>query len=256
MLHRTFKQIVIAIIFFGFWAGISGLVVWATYDPPPVPTPTPKIAKNLEVLETLILSTGLGKADLVGIVNNPNSDAGSVEFEYEFVISAAGEQAPEIIVGQSFILPGDRKIITVLNREVPPGASVALTIKNTQWNFVGADFRAPNIVLVNKPTRIIVGPEADTFQLKGLLANQGDVNFKRVEVTAVGLNDKGKIIGVSNTFLGSLKSLERREFTAQWPLQKGQEVNDIRVRPEVNIFLPDAIQREEGLQDNRDYSGN
>ncbi|MDO8512743.1 MAG: hypothetical protein Q7S57_05710 [bacterium] len=249
--HRTVKQIVIACIFFGFWISLGGLIYWATYTPPDALPPPPKTALPLQVIATKIIATTPGKGDLVGTLRNPNPNAGAVRFKYKFTISATN-QNPQVVTGESFVLPSDQKYLTAFNNDIPTGATASLEISSTEWAFVDSGFAPPEIVLINKPTNIISGPTIDTFQLKGLLANQSNVDYTRVEVTVVGLDAQGEMIGVSKTFMGSFLSAERREFTAQWPLNKGEIVSDFKVVPEVNVFLPDAIQRRQGIQDIRD----
>jgi hypothetical protein len=245
--HRTYKQIVIGTIFFGFWFGLGGLIFWATYTPPAVKPSAAKTAQALQVVATKTIRTSGGKADLVGIIKNPNPNAGSVLFAYKFLVARSG-QTTQTVEGESFILPSAQKYLISFGQDVPDGAEVSLEIGSTQWNFVDSNFSPPDLVLINKVTNIIPGTTTDTYQLKGLMANQSSVDYTKVIVTAIGLNDKGEIIGISNTFMGSLVSLERREFTAQWPLQKGVQVADIKVFPEVNVFSPSAVQQRTGTQ--------
>ena len=249
--HRTIKQIVIGCIFFGFWGSLAGLIFWLTYTPPAALPPPPKTALPLQVVATKIIATTPGKGDLVGTLRNPNPNAGAVRFKYKFTIAAAN-QNPQVVTGESFVLPSDQKYLVAFNNDIPAGATASLEVSNPEWVFVDSGFAPPEIVLINKPTNIISGPTIDTFQLKGLLANQSNVDYTRVEVTVVGLDAQGQMIGVSKTFMGSFLSAERREFTAQWPLNKGVIVSDLKVVPEVNVFLSDAIQQRQGIQDIRD----
>lgn len=250
--HRTYKQIVIGTIFFGFWIGLGGLIFWANYTPPPKDNTSVKKAQALQVVSTKTIHTSDSKADLVGIVKNPNANAGSILFKYKFLINRSG-QTTGTIEGESFILPGAQKYLVSFGQNVPSDAEISLEIGNTEWNFVDSTFSPPDLVLINKVVNIIPGSSIDTYQLKGLIANQSSVDYTKVVVTAVGYNDKGEMIGISNTFMGSLVSLERREFTAQWPLQKGAQVSDVKVFPEVNVFSPGAVQQREGAQqDTRD----
>lgn len=241
----------IAILFFSFWGGVGSLVVWATRESPPAPTPTPRAAKPLEVASTAVLPTADGHADIIGLVKNPNGDAGASRVRYQFTIRVEGS-AVRTIDGETYILPGRQKYVAAFNEEVPPGpASAELTVEQPAWTFVGSDFRNPALVLVNRSQRVLPG-NPDIFEMKGLLANEGDVDYLRVEVTAVGLDARGEIVGIGYTFLGSLLALERREFTAQWPLPKGTEVTQILVLPDVNIFRADAVQQRQGTLDIRD----
>lgn len=249
--HRTYKQIVIGTIFLGFWLGLGGLIFWANYTPGTEVAPPQKTAEPLQVIATKSIHTSDTKADLVGIVKNPNPNAGSVRFIYRFLVKKGG-QITQTIDGESFILPGAQKYLISFGQSIAEDAEISLEINSTQWNFVDSNFSSPNLVLINKVTNIIPGTTTDTYQLKGLMANQSNVDYTKVFVTVIGLNDKGEIIGISNTFMGSLVSLERREFTAQWPLQKGAQVFDVKVFPEVNVFSSGAVQQREGTLDVRD----
>jgi len=249
--HRTYKQIVIGTIFCGFWLGLGGLIFWANYTPSSARPPAAKTAQALQVVSTKTIRTSGSKADLVGIIKNPNPNAGSVRFTYKFLMKRGG-QITQTIGGESFILPSAQKYLISFGQDVSEDTEISLEIGSTQWNFVDSTFSPPDLVLINKITNIIPGVDADTYQLKGLVANQSSVDYTKVVVTAIGLNDKGEIVGIGNTFMGSLVSLERREFTAQWPLQKGVQISDVKVFPEVNVFSPGAVQQREGAQDVRD----
>jgi len=249
--HRTYKQIVIGTIFCFFWISVGGLIFWATYTPPSARPPAAKVAQALQVVSIKTIHNPGSKADLVGIIKNPNSDAGSVRFTYKFLVKRGG-QVTQTIDGESFILPSAQKYLISFGQNVSDDAEVSLEIGTTQWNFVDNTFTPPDLVLVNKISNVIPGTSSDTYELKGLVANQSSVDYTKVIVTAIGYNDKGEIIGISNTFMGSLVSLERREFTAQWPLLKGVQIADVKVFPEVNVFSPGAVQQKEGIQDTRD----
>jgi hypothetical protein len=251
MHHRTKKQIVIALIVFMFWGGVIGAGVWATREPPARPTPTPQTFSAPEVASVTVLRTSAGKADVVGLVKNPNADAGARSLRYEFVLSVDGA-AVRTIPGETYVLPGRQKYVSALNQDVPPGRVTAeLRLKDPQWVAVESGFRAPSIVLVNSSRRTVPGPPP-VQEIKGLLANESDVDYLRVEVTVVGVDPKGDVIGIGQSFLGSLRSLERREFTAQWPLPAGAEVANVRVFPDVNVFRADAIQQRQGATEIRD----
>ena len=257
VLHRTQKQIVIAIIFFGFWGGVAGLVAWATRTPPPLPTPTPRAVFPVEVVSAAVIPTADGRADLVGLLKNPNADAGARRVRYQFTLRIGG-QTGRTIGGETYMLPGRQKYIVAFNEEVPPGVAVVdLRVEQPVWAFVGSDFASPSLILVNRTTRIVPGTAGtpETFEVKGLLANESDVDYFRVEVTTVGLDARGQILGIGESFVGSLRSLERREFTAQWPLPPGAEVAEIIVLPDVNVFRPDAVERREGALELEDVPG-
>jgi len=248
--HRTFKQIVIGTIFLGFWAGLFGLIFWATYTPPPPAPPTPRSAQAVEVVSSQIISAVSGKGDLVGLIRNPNSDAGTVNVKFEFKVMIDG-QVLKTLSGETFLLPHEQKYVVLFNQDIPTGSAVSLTVKNPEWTFVDSTFSQPSFVQINQNSKIIPG-NPDTYDYKGVLANQSDLDYYKVEVTAIGLNSQGDLVGIGKTFLGSLKSQERREFTTQWPLPRGEQVARVQVFPDINLFLSDAVEKRAGDQTLKD----
>lgn len=249
--HRTKKQIIVALVFFGFWSGVIGTGVWATREPPAPPTPTPRSVTALESLGADVLRTVSGRADLVGRLLNRNAQAGAADVRYAFVLRSGGA-AVRTIQGRTHILPGREKYVAVLNEEVPSSVdSVDLTVEQPEWTFVSPGFVPPSLVLVNQSQRVLPG-EPQLFEFKGLLANQANVDYTRVEVIAVGLDQSKRVVGISQSFVGSLRARERREFTAQWPMRTGRTVSQVIVLPEVNVFRADAVQQREGSLDVRD----
>lgn len=249
--HRTKKQIIIAVVFFSFWGGVFSLIVWALHDTPPPLAPASRQARALEVVSAHVLRTVPGRADLIGILRNTNPDAGAGDVRYTFVLRS-GETILRSIPGRTFILPGRQKYVIAFNEEVPPETVTAeLTVEQPPWTFVRGGFTPPSIILVNQSRRVIPGTP-EIFTVKGLLANESNVDYLRVEVVTIGVDAEGAILGASQSFVGSLSSRERREFTAQWPLTPGQAVAQVIVLPDINIFRADAIQERQGSLDVRD----
>lgn len=249
--HRTVKQIIIALIVGSVIGGIATLVVIITRKPPPAPTATPPSVRALEAGSTTIIRHSRGKGDVVGVLKNPNGNAGAVKVKYELVLREK-ETVLRAIRGETYVLPGRQKYVTALNEDIPTeSVSAVLRVEQPEWTFVGDDFVAPSIVLIDRKTQVISGIPA-TYEVKGLLKNQADVDFLKVEVTVLGLNARDEIVGISNTFAGSLRALESREFTAQWPLPSGEAVQSLQVLPDVNVFSADAVERREGSLTNRD----
>jgi len=243
--HRTKKQIIVAIVFFGFWGGLTTLIVWALKPPPAAPTPTPRPVIALEAKGAVILRLPNGRADLVGRILNKNASAGSGDIRYAFVLRT-GSDVVRTIQGRSYILPGREKVVVALDQDIPPEIQTAeLTVEQPQWTFVSPGFMPPSIVLVDQTRRELPGPPP-IFEVKGLLANQSDVDYTRAEVVTLGRDAGGEVVGVSQSFVGSLLARERREFTAQWPSRPNRPVVNIDVLSDVNVFRADAVQQRQG----------
>lgn len=248
--HRTKKQIIIASCFFAFWIVLIALVVASRRAASPLPTPTPRLAQPLVVRSAKVIATGPGTGDIVGLLENPNADAGALRVKYRFAIRhPSGE--PSAVDGETFILPGKQKYVAAFTTLVDPTSAVDLTVEQPDWTFVGPGFYEPSLVLVDRSQRLVPGP-VPTYEVRGRIVNRSDVDYLRVEVTTVGFDVSGQVVGISTTFLGSLRALEQRDFLAQWFLPPGAAVADVRVFPDVNVFRADAVQQREGSTDLRD----
>lgn len=251
MRHRTKKQIIIATIFFGFWISLGSLVAFLRREPPPRPTPSPRQGRPIEVVSVKPLPTAPDRADLIGLLRNPNPDAGAARVDYEFQVRSDGA-IRKTVSGRTFLLPGRQKYVAAFHEEIPAGnVTVTMEVTVPEWTFVGEGFAPPPLVPVNWTTRMKPGNPALT-EVKGLLANEGNVDYQHVEVTTVGFDTQRQVIGISHTFLGSFQALERREFTAQWPVVAEDQGVTIEVYPDVNIFLLGAVQPREGGLETRD----
>lgn len=224
---------------------LSALVAVLTYDPPPPPAPPPPTFAALVTSEVQLLRSDSDRADLFAFVKNPNANAGLREVAYTFAVQARGHVVEEFS-GSTFFLPGQEKPVVLLSRQVPSDATeVTLRFAAPMWVSVAEDFRGPALVPVSREARVRTDP-VPSYEVKGVVANESSLDFLRVEVTALGFDTAGGLVGVGKTFVGSLLSGERREYTLSWPLPPGRTVSEVRVVPEVNIFSPAAVQPRAG----------
>lgn len=246
MRKRLTKQLIVVGILASVFLGMGSLVWVATRPPPPTPTPSAPSYAPLEVRGVRILSAGDGYADLYALVRNPNASAGIRSVDFSFTLRGGGA-ALDTITGNTFFLPGQEKPLVLAHQVVPTGVTAAdLTFGTPEWVPVSAGFREPSLVPVSREVHIREGVPA-TYELKGLLANQSSLDYLRVDVTGVGYDERGEVVGVGKTFLGSLLSGERREFLMLWPLPAGSVVREARIFAEVNVFSASAIQPKGGV---------
>lgn len=241
MLRRLRKQLTVLAVIGSFFVAMFGLIVLIVYEPPPPPPPPPPTYQPLAVLSTGFFRAGPESADLYAIVRNPNANAGVRRVEYTFEARAGGAVIASQ-PGETFFMPGQEKPIVVIHAPVGGEMTdVALRFSSPEWVAVGPDFRVPSLIRVGERRLIREGPPA-LFEVKGVLANESGLDYLLVDVTAVGLGASGKILGVGRTFVGSLLSRERREYTVSWPLPAGAIISEVRVYPEVNVFSPKAVE--------------
>lgn len=259
MRRRLRKQLAVLAVLAAFFGGIFAIVGVIVVEPPPPSPPPPPTYDDLAVVSTALFRSGPHRADLLAIVRNPNADAGVRKVPYTFDVRS-GDRTVASIRGETFFLPGQEKPVAAIHAAVPPeGTAVVVRFGSPEWVSVKSDFRPPSLIVVSRsgvvretgedPTslpRNAAGPDA-SYEVKGVLANESELDFLTVEVTALGVGEDGDLLGVGQTFVGSLLALERREFTVSWPLLRGRVVARTREYPEVNVFSLSAIQLRTGV---------
>lgn len=241
MRRRLRKQCAVLAVLAAFFSGIGALVVAVAYKPPPPIPPSPPTFTPLVVKSTAVFRAGPSLVDLLLIVQNPNGNAGVRWVDYTLDIRAAGVVVGSV-PGTTFFLPGQEKPIVVLNVPAPPDANaVAIRFGNPDWVLVAPTFTHPSFLTVSRTAKLRDGV-SPVYEVKGVIANESDLDYLMVDVTGYGVDADGSILGVGKTFVGSLLSRERREYTVSWPLPVGQAVSAVRVFPEVNVFSPRAVQ--------------
>lgn len=246
MRRRLRKQVTILAIVLGFFVAV-GAGVWAlVYEPPPPPPPSPPVYEALQVLETRLFRADGNRADLYALARNPNANVGVKGVPYAFELFSGGAPVGTVR-GQAYVLPGQEKPLVAINVEVPEGAAeVRLTFGEPEWVPTDATFRGPSLLVVSREGAVKPGRPAH-YEVKGVLANESAADFFTVGVTALGYAADGALLGVGRTFVGSLKSQDRREFTVSWPLPAGATVSFTREFPEVNVFSPSAVEIRAGV---------
>lgn len=247
MRRRLRKQLTIVVVFFGLLGALGALTGVLVYEPPPPPPPPPPSFASLVVHRAGLLRQDVpDRADLYAIVRNPNAHAGLRSLGYTFEVKA-GTQTVARIPGQTYVLPGQEKLLVMLHRAVPAeGTDVTIQFQTSDWVPVDAGFRAPSFVPVSRTATVRAGTPP-SYVVKSVLANESSLDYLRVEVTVLGLDADGSVSGLGQTSIGSLRSGERREFTVSWPLPPGRNVTEVRIVPEVNVFSGAAIQPRPGI---------
>ena len=217
------------------------------YEPPPPPALSPPSYETLVVRGAGLLRQDSGdRADLYAIVRNPNANAGVRAVDYVFEVRAHGQSVARIL-GRTYFMPGQEKPIVALSETVPPGGGeVTINFGTPDWVAVEPGFQPPSFVPVSRTAKVREG-QPPLYEVKAVLANESPRDYLTVEVTALGLDANGAIVGAGRTFVGSLRSGERREFTVFWPLPPGREIAEVRIVPEINVFSKAAVQPRPGV---------
>lgn len=244
--RRLRKQLAVVAVVGSVLGGIIALLVMMVYEPPPPPPPPPPSYQDLVVRTAGLLRQDSGdRADLYAIVRNPNANAGVRAVDYTFEVGAGGQSVTQIR-GRTYFMPGQEKPIVALNEMVlSEGTTVTMRFGDPDWVAVNPGFRPPSFVPVSRTAALKQGAPS-FYEVKAVLANESTLDYLTVEVTVLGLDAHGAVVGAGRTFVGSLRSGERREFTVSWPLPPGREVAEVRIVPEVNVFSQAAVQTRPG----------
>lgn len=247
MRRRLRKQLAVIAVLAAVFGGLGTLIAVIVIEPPPPPPPSPPSYEALAVRTAGLLRHSSGdRADLYAVVRNPNANAGVRTVDFTFEVRA-GERVLTRVPGRTYFMPGQEKPIVALNETIPSGETqVRLTFGTPDWVAVERNFRPPSFVPVSR-TATVRGEQSPFYEVKAVLANESQLDYLTVEVTALGLDERGGIIGAGRTFVGSLRSGERREFTVSWPLLPGNVVAEVRIVPEVNVFSSAAVQPRSGV---------
>lgn len=246
MRRRLRKQLAILAVIVAFFGGIFVVVFAVVYEPPAPPPPPPPTYADLTVVSTALFRSAPDRADILAVVKNPNANAGVRDVRYTLEVRSSGAVVTEVS-GNAFFLPGQEKPIVSIEASVPiQGTEVSIRFGVPAWMPVTSDFRPPSLIVVSRQGKFRDGG-SPVYEVKGVLANESGLDFLAVEMTSLGVDADGEVIGVGRTFIGSLRALERREFTVSWPLSAGRSVSRTREYPEVNVFSPAAVQPRVGL---------
>lgn len=245
--RRLRKQLAVLAVLAAFFSSVVAVVVAIVYEPPSPPPPPPPTYADLVVVSTRLFRSAADQADLLAMIKNPNADAGVRAVPYTFEVRSGSALVAEV-TGRTFFLPGQEKPLVAINANVPAeGTEVSIHFGRPEWVPVAPGVRSPSLIVVSRQGNVLdLG--TPVYEVKGVLANESGLDYLTVEVTALGFDASGDLVGAGRTFVGSLQALERREFTVSWPLQGGVVVSRTREYPEVNIFSKSAVQPRSGGQ--------
>ncbi|MEX2054705.1 MAG: hypothetical protein WD972_00850 [Candidatus Andersenbacteria bacterium] len=226
-------------------AAVLGLAaIVRTPAPVPLATPTPVVATRPIVVEQVDVVRHQSSVDIVARLRNPNALAGVKEYPITFVLLNSEQQEIVQHPVTTYLLPGSLQYVVAIG--IPVGevvTEVRVDIPPTP-NFTelprGLDL--PNFGSFERERALKPIGRLSYEEQKGILRNNSTVDFNRVQVTALALDERAVVVGVGTTFLGALKVGEQREFTVQWP-EPARPTRRVVIFPSTNVFLEENIIR-------------
>ncbi len=197
--------------------------------------------KDLLVQEVAFLAAENNSYDVVAKVNNPNENAGSSNFSYSFTLKDEIGSVIASSEGNTFILPADTKYIakiglTTINGAIPK--NVEFSIKNIEWETLEGILK-PQIGVYGKSFGI--DPAGVGNKAEGILRNESIYDLKKIEVTIVLRNERGKIVGINKTLRESVRAKEQQNFQVTWSKPILENVEKIEIDPQTDVFDSQAF---------------
>lgn len=249
-MRRLLKQIFYGLLFFNILLGIGFVVATTLFQP--APTCFDGVhngdetgvdcgggclsceifqLKPLQILKTTPVLYE-DSFDLIAEVVNPNAGWGVDSFDYTFTVHEANGETIGRVLGQSFILPQEKKAIVKINVQKPIApiafAQLQISFDPNRWRRTSAE--SPRFQFINTAVQSL--PRS---QLKGEVVNTSPVAYKNIRIIGIFYGEFSQIAAVGQTVISELGSLQRKEFFLTLP-PGHQRIKRFDLTSEVNVF--------------------
>lgn len=199
-------------------------------------------ATELNILESVIITTGVDRYDVAVEVNNPNREWGASPLEYSIALLDAEDKViNSVLQTNQFILPGQTKTLTAFNiLAVQRPVRAELTMTYAEWikvqNYTAPDFTTETISYQE------VEEPGIFARLKGKVTNNTTFTFNNVEIGIQIANADGEIIGLNKSGVETLTPGEGRDFIVTFPQElAGVTSGGISYITDVDLFKVDTF---------------
>lgn len=255
MEYRLKRQITIASIFFliifsivGFWA-FSKREIPSCFDKKlnqgeervdcggPCALCSELYFEDLEVISSGFLQFNDGY-DAYAQIKNKNSQHGAEALNYGFKFYDEDGNFISEKKGKSYVLAGQTRYIieSNLNIEKKPG-SVKFEIGPVSWE--KQDRGNIKLPIFSKKYESSVSTEYAGLaaQVTGILENQSDYSFAKVDLVAILLDEKGGFLSIGKTEVDELRAGERRDVIIPWfSKTKEKNVANVYMEATADVF--------------------
>jgi hypothetical protein len=241
------------LVIFGIWGFVdyfinynkdqSALKNWATIDYQNIRhlvNPKP-----LQIVETTVISSGVGKYDLVAKIVNPNSTWIASEIKYKFYI----DNNIYTPVQASFILAEEEKYFMVLAYESAERVKdFTVEIEGISWkNLNKIELKDVKVEISNEKLDSVTGLSHGQSNIRRLsfdVYNDSIYNLWQVGFQIVLLGSQNKIAAANYLMINNLSSFEEKKIEINL-FNAPSYPREIIILPEVNIFNEDNFRKEE-----------
>ena len=192
------------------------------------------VTEDLQVIEKHFVFGGRrGVFDTVIKIDNPNSQYGVANFDYDIILVDQDGSTLSERTGRSFILPAESKYIIEQNLHTDSNPkNIKFEIKNIEWQKF-SDYQAePKLSIYNKNYTEKDGKN----EVFGLLKNESYFDFNSIEIDIVLRDKNGKPIALGKNEMRTVNSQEQRDFKIIWPYKFLDNATNVEIRAEADIF--------------------
>lgn len=206
------------------------------------PTPPPAAALPSPLRIEQVEAVRHGKTvDLVARLRNPNTEFGirSVTGTFHLITDDGTELATHN--EKTYLLPGMIQYLVALDVPSPGSfAKVELTLSEPITATIPSTLILPSFAAFPRERTQFKTGDRLLEKQTGILRNTSNLNWERIEVIGVALDERDTVVGVSKTFLGALDSDPQNgdpqlEFSLQWPAP-ARPTSRVIIWPTTNIF--------------------
>ncbi len=176
-----------------------------------------KYLKPLSVLDSGFIK-GNEYYDAYAYIQNPNSQYGVPKFKYKFKFYDKSKQFIDEVVGEGYILAGEKKYIIETNiklEEDPEFVTFTFMDDNFKWQKQKrVNIKLPIFSKTFEDVRYLQIPAK--YQASGTLENQSQYSFLNVDVYVFLLDENNEIISLNKTLVNNLRSQEKRRVVVSW----------------------------------------
>jgi len=201
----------------------------------------------LQIKDQKLISLGQGDYDFVAQVYNPNTLYGSPKVSYNVVLKSLNGNELLRRPSTFYILPGQTKFVAYLAL-----SGIAEEVRG-EMDIVSVDWQefnelTPSIIIRGEELKPPDASNPNGSSLSGIVVNNSDYGFDRVDVVGVVFDDTQQIVGINTTIINTLVSRSERQFKMIWPFSFVEGVRTA-VEAYTNIFENSNYLRNHGTQE-------
>ncbi|MEK7659034.1 MAG: hypothetical protein AAB338_00015 [Patescibacteria group bacterium] len=243
---RLLKQVIIALIFFTV---IGSAIYFFSMRDDPLPAALPTVLISpLLVSSQKLLKVGDRDYDFLAEIKNPNFDFGATVF-YELNLFGGTGGPAMVKTGSMSLLPGQSmfEIVSPIRTEAVISRA-GFKITSVIWERL-KEFIPQNLFFV-KNQKYSFLPKGQGFSsFSGVLFNNSNFDFDRVDVLVVLYGSDGDILAVNKTDARTMLAKTERFFEVKWPVSFKGEVSRIEISVYTDIFKNSNFLKEHGTEE-------